>query len=175
MIICIHSIQAIKEQQQCSLPEKTLSSCTHIWLYTSCKVLRTHAVRRGFTLGKPLHSYTNPLEHYTFSVLPHSPHTASHTPQHLAQHQWDSEMHGPEQQHNNLSSIFSLLTTTQPQTSSVSLLLLLFVEDYSTYVHWLIFREASMCVFMHVCLHVHVCGKLLSLCVCVCRCVYMHC
>ena len=117
-------------------------------------------------LGKPLHSYTNPLEHYTFSVLPHSPHTASRTPQHPAQHQWDSEMHGPEQQHNNLSSIFSLLTTTQPQTSSVSLLLLLFVEDYSTYVHWLIFREASMCVFMHVCVHACVC-----VCACMCMCV----
>ena len=86
------------------------------------------------SLGTPLHSYTKPLEHYTFSVLPHSPHTSSHTPQHPAQHQWDSEMHGPEQQHNTLSSIFSLLTTTQPQTSSVSLLLLLFVEDYSTYI-----------------------------------------
>ena len=122
------------------------------------------------SLGTPLHSYTNPLQHYTtFSLLPHSTHTASHTPQHLAQYQCDSEKHGPELQHNNLSCIFYYILHSH---SSVSLFLLLWSWGISAYTLPDVWRSFCVCVYVRVHACVHACVRV-CMCACVCAGVYI--
>ena len=90
----------------------------------------------------------------TFSLPPHSTHTASHIPQYPAQYQCDSEEHGPELQHDNLSCIFHYILHSH---SSVSVLLLLCLWRISAYTLPDVWRSFCVRVCMRVCLRVCMC------------------